>query len=359
MPPHGHHRFGDVLGHPHRPAALLRQRHRQRFDLGPGLAAVGAAHVGNDDPDARQRKAEDVGQLELDAEGVGRGTPDRQAVGVDLGNGHVGLHGVVVHHGEREGVFHHRVGLGEPGRDVALLEPVAEADVARGRLVEQRRAVGSGLLDGDHRGQGLVLHRHRTKRIFGRVLGIRRYRGHRLTGKQRAVQRDDGMILYPAAEVRVPVAKVLPGEDGADPGNPLRRAGVDGDDARVRVGAPQDLATEHAGDGHVRNVLRLPRDLGHPVHPASSGADDLHGRWSRGGNRRFVARAGLKPAPTRTTRKQKRFGGPRRFPRCLIAALERRRTRTPSGLRRRPPRPSSASSPLPQTAHSRRCRRAG
>ena len=127
-----------------------------------------------------------------------------------------------------------------PAATSALLQPVAEADVARGRLVEQRRAVGSGLLDGDHRGQGLVLHRHRPKRVFRRILVVRRHRGHRLAREQRAVQRHDGMILDLAAEVRVSVAIVFAGEDGADPGDPLRRAGVDGDDARVSVGAPQD-----------------------------------------------------------------------------------------------------------------------
>ncbi len=136
MPPHGHHRFRNILGQAHGSLAFSSQCHHQGFDLCPRFTPVSASHVRNHHADARQGIVEDVDELELNPERVRRGSPNCDPFCVHLGNRNVWFHGVVVHHGKGEGVFHDRIGLGKPDLNIPFLEFVAEADVSGRRSVD-------------------------------------------------------------------------------------------------------------------------------------------------------------------------------------------------------------------------------
>ena len=191
------------------------------------------------------------------------------------------------------------LGLLEAGVDVALLEVDALGDVRRlGRLrldtgseqvvVQHRRIVRHRRLDIDDVRQHLVLHVDQLERLVGDRLRRRGHRGDRVALVQRlaarhAVARQVAEIHRTFADERLfrrDVREVGGGDDGLHAGELQRLAGVDRDDAGVRVRRALHLAPQHAGHHHVGAELRAAGDLVHAVGTDRPGADDLQIGWN-------------------------------------------------------------------------------
>ncbi len=69
--------------------------------------------------------------------------------------------------------------------------------------------------------------------------------------------------------------EIRAGHHGVDSFHGLGLAGIDGDDARVSVGAAQDLPMEHARPVHVGAEVGLAHDLVDTVVPDGAGSDPL------------------------------------------------------------------------------------
>jgi hypothetical protein len=158
-----------------------------------------------------------------------------------------------------ETVFEDVVGVGEAGLDVAGEHAVVRDDVA----LDVRVDGGCALL---HRRLGVEDARQR------RVVDVDRLE---CPQRDRLVERDHGgdalaLVAHDAVGERGLVlherAVVVLGHvglrvDGEHAGDRLRRAGVDAQDARVRVRAAQDLAVDHPGQAHVVGERGLAGDL--------------------------------------------------------------------------------------------------
>ena len=271
----------------HGTPCLARQGHGQGFELGVVLVAVGPAHQRHCQPHALLRQAEHLGQLLADDERVlGRG-PYGDAVVAPLGQDQLRLHGVVGHLGELEGVLEDPFRGGEPVLDAALAAFVVEAHVGvlPGLVVHggiagvfravfahgfvQGRGVGvQGRIQGQERRERLVLHADEPQRLGGRLRGLRGHRRHRVPFIADLVHGQHRDVLHQRAVVGGDVLQVRGREHRGHPGMGLCGRGVDGQDARVRVGAAQDPRMEHVRARQVRGVHRLPPHLGGAVEPA-------------------------------------------------------------------------------------------
>ena len=136
MAPAGDHRFGDRGHHAHRPLRFARQRRDQRLNLAARLAAVGAADEVYMHAHFGQRRVKHLGDIGAHAERMTGGSPDRDAVAVDLGDRRVRLHRVVIDHRKVELVLDDHVRLGETFGDIAFDQLVMGANVFLGEIVQ-------------------------------------------------------------------------------------------------------------------------------------------------------------------------------------------------------------------------------
>ena len=161
----------------------------------------------------------------------------------------------------------HGVGLGEclvGGRLVAGLPGRAGEVVALARLVvaDQRRVVVERAAGVHHRGQRLVLDVDQAERVVGRVLVGGDHERHLLALEAHLVARQHGLRVvgdrgHPGQAERL---EVLGGDHRGHVGMGERGRRVDRDDARVRVGAAQQRAVDHARQPDVVEVVALAAD---------------------------------------------------------------------------------------------------
>jgi hypothetical protein len=152
-------------------------------------------------------------------------------------------------------------------------------------LEQQRRILGHRLVDVDHVRQDLVLHVDEADRL---ARDGRAGRGHRgdsvplvenlLTGHDVASHVPEIDCQALGADVgELVLGQIGAGHHGLDAGQRLRARGVDGDDARVGVRAPENLSEQRAGHVEVRAEHRRARHLRHAVGADRAGADPLEG----------------------------------------------------------------------------------
>ena len=214
------------------------------------------------------------------------------AVGIDPHAAGVRLDIALVHRRGLELLLDHDIGLGKPGIEVADLEfePLRDVgglgrrrlDPARHHVFEQQRRVGlHRLVDIDDVRQHLVIdldQRQGLVRRGGIGCGDRGDRvpliecllaRHHVARHMPEIDRDP----LGADILEFLLGKIVRGHHRPDPGQRRRLGGVDPADARMGMGAAQDLADERAGHRVIGGVERAARHLRHPVRTYRPGAD--------------------------------------------------------------------------------------
>ena len=148
----GRHRFRDALHNPDGALRFSRQGNHQRLDFSSRLAAVGAPDEIHMDADFRQRIMKNLRDLLAYAERVTGRSPDTDAVAIDLRDGRVRFHGIVIDHRKLERVFEDLIRLGKTLFHVSLNQLSLETDISLGKIVNARCVVGHCLIDVDDRG---------------------------------------------------------------------------------------------------------------------------------------------------------------------------------------------------------------
>ena len=242
------------VGQAHRPLGPVREQRQVGLHGDVLFAAEPAAEHGGDHPHAVVREPHDVGDVAEVLDDLRGGADGEHAVLVDPGRAGLGLEVHVVAEGHAVLALDDDVGLREAGVDVALAHLVGADDVA----VLLADAVGVGL-------ERLERVEHARLRVVDDLDGARGLLGlgERLGGDQRhalahvahlLVGQHPVQALEPAAgRVRLAelagglvVGHVLGGQHRVDAGHGLGLAGVDGDDLRRRVLAPEHLRGERA-----------------------------------------------------------------------------------------------------------------
>ena len=141
------------------------------------------------------------------------------------------------------------------------------------RLGHRRRAGLHGLERIDGGGQDVVLDLDQVERLLGDGQLVGGDGGHRMADEHHAVDGQDRM--GPRGRLALQLRDVGRGEDGPHAGQRPRLAGVDAHDARVRVGAAEELGVEQAAGLEIRDVLHLTGDLLGPIRAGDGEPDSL------------------------------------------------------------------------------------
>ena len=255
---------------------------------GFGLAAEGAAHRGLNDPYPGRVDIQHPGQFAVQVVGDLRRRPHGEfAVPLGEPDRAVGLDGRVRRPLEEVVALHHDVRVLQPGVHIAELELHGLGDVPvpprLARLVDVRARIGGdGLVGIQVCGQLLVRDIDEVERGDRRVLVYRRHRRHAVAYVAHLVDAQRVLVRRPRDDA-VGRGHVAAGHGGVDAFQRFRPRGVDRDDARVRVGTPEDLSVEHPGEPDVVGVACPARGLGQPVDLPHRAADDRETAFSAAG----------------------------------------------------------------------------
>ena len=270
-----------------RTAALHRQRRRQDLGLA-GQAdphAKAAAHIrGVAYRDLADGQVQGFGEDHFGGiRGLGGGDHVQSAVGTIGSHGAVGLHLRLLDPGQLHPILHHLVavlerlvGIAAKGEDDRTAADVVVFRIGKPGL--DLRGVG---LDGLQRvvdgRQLLPLDPDELYRLGGDLLRIRGHAGH-FVADVLGFAGKDGLIQHRLMGQRsdehggraVPQlgGGIFKGAHRAHAGQGLGRAGVDGEDLRMGVGAAEDLAMEHPGQMYVK---RKHAPAGHLVKTVVAG----------------------------------------------------------------------------------------
>ena len=152
-----------------------------------------------------------------------------------------------------------------------LFRPVSSPKfLGRQAVMEEGGIVPHGIEDVDHGGQDLVIDFDQGEGLIGRLLIDRRHAGDGVAAIEHFVARQD--VIANVLETSGPFAqinhivligrgKIVRRDDRPHPLQSLGSGGVDGPNAGMGVGTPQNLAVKHAGQPGVAPVDRLAGDL--------------------------------------------------------------------------------------------------
>src|SRR5438094_9588994 len=99
------------------------------------------------DADFRQRIMKNLRDLLAYAERVTGGSPDTDAVAIDLRNGRMRFHGIVIDHRKLERVFEDLIRLGKTLFHVSLNQLSLDTYISRGKIVNASSTIGHRLID--------------------------------------------------------------------------------------------------------------------------------------------------------------------------------------------------------------------
>jgi hypothetical protein len=145
-------------------------------------------------------------------------------------------------------------------------------DVAGRVVVHQCCAWCERLVEREHRGQDFVLDRDPVHRRAG-GFGVHRRDRRNLVADVAHLIEGEGIEIR-AERAPLALRGVGAGRDRLDAGQGRRGAGVDGEDAGVRVGASQHRCVQHAREVQIGDVLRRAGDFGNGVRARYVLADD-------------------------------------------------------------------------------------
>ena len=143
-------------------------------------------------------------------------------------------------------------GLGECRFRLAVAEGAVGHHVAADRLVQGDAAGVQRLLDGDDRGQRLVLHADAFERVLGQVPVFGDHHRHGFAHVAHPVDGECPVLhrLLDAHHERLgPLLNVGAGQHRPHARQPERRAGIDGQQAGMGMGRTQDRGLQGAGPG--------------------------------------------------------------------------------------------------------------
>ena len=165
--------------------------------------------------------------------------------------------------------------FGAGGGIVAHTDLGVGQEVARVLLVELGRTGGHGLLDIQHKGEGLVLHPHQLRGLGGGHLIVRHHHGHVVAVVAHMAAQQQPVRHVLVAGVCGPgvsgggeavLRHVEAGEDFHHAGDPLRRRSVDGLHQAVGHGRMDQPGDQRVGGAEVIGVSGAARGLVKGVH---------------------------------------------------------------------------------------------
>ncbi len=274
--------------------------HRQLGDHdlvreGIGLATEAATMDGAHHPDPVHRQFQHLGQRPVHVvHDLGRG-PQRQAPVHPLRDGRVLLHGEVGVALEEEEVLADVGGAGPPRVQVpelVRLQPVDVAGQAATGVDPLVLRLPQPRLDRHHGLQRLVLDPHRLAGSGCSLLVDGGDRRHRVAHVAHLLRLQRALVLGDREDAEAD-GQVLAGDHGLDARDPSRRAGVDRQDAGVRVRAAQDLAVQHSRQRDVVRVDGGADQLGRRIGLGERPPDDV-----QPAHRLAVPRAAISTAST-------------------------------------------------------------
>ena len=199
------------------------------------------------------------------ARDLGDGVDGEVLARVEGGHAAGGAHAAVGHPARLEVALHDVGGRRFPRLDVAggelprQTQAVVGDGLALGVLVvDERRALGEGLLGVEDRGQVLVLHLDELEGFLGDLRCGGRDRRHLVAIGAHAVLLQ-GHVVFEQAEADL--GRVVGGQHRLDSGERVGFRGVDGEDLRVGPGGVEDLPEQHPRKGEVVDELRPTDDL--------------------------------------------------------------------------------------------------
>jgi hypothetical protein len=261
----------------HRPSGDHRQL--GRADLMRewiALTAEAAADRGCDHPDAAGRKLEHFGQSAMQiVRRLGRGPKRELVVRAVKTDRAVLLHRQMSIALIKKGSLENMVRAGEATFDVAEFEghgllhvsaPVPGVDALTLFGGRQR------LFDGENRFQNFVFNVDKAERLFRQAFADRRHRRHGIAGITDLIDRQRLFVLGRGHDAEL-LRQVLAGEHGEHAIELERPRGVDAEDARMGMGAAQELGVNHPRQIKIVRVHRLAGALRHGVDFAQRLAD--------------------------------------------------------------------------------------
>ncbi len=287
-------------------AGLLRQQHRYRLEVDNRLAAKAAADLRRVALEVAQLHADQLGGQAADDEVALARAPDfALAVGVVFREAGMRLDIALMHGRRLELLLDDHVGFLEAGFDVADREVELLGDVrrllrrrlhaARLHVLEQQRRVRlHRVVDVDDMRQDFVFDLDQRAGLGRRRRIDRGHRGDRVAFIEHLLARHDVAGHVPEVDrdaLGADVGEILIGEilrrdDRLHARQLLGLRGVDRLDARMRMGAAQDLAVERAGQRVVVAVFGRAGHFRHAVRSNGSRANPL---------KRFLDLVHLKP----------------------------------------------------------------
>ena len=286
-----------LAGHLHldRVAALAGQKRRHGLHVDHGLCAKAAADFQRDGLDVGHRDAHEPGGVVAHGELALAAGPDGQfAVGTPLRGAGVGFDIALVYRNRLGFLLNDYIGLLETLFHVAEAELELVGDVAARAvlaLVQQsagaqrrvgqagqplmhgRRAGFHRLIGAEHRGEDLVVHLDQGQSLFGYVRTGSGYGSHgvafvqHLAPGQHVHAEEPEVLDRTLGQVRQASGSLGPvggRDDGVDTGVGLGRAGVNGPDSGVRMGAAQNLAVQQARQVLVGSIACPPGNFSAP-----------------------------------------------------------------------------------------------
>ena len=281
--------------HLHRTPRFLRKQRGERLQVHPELAAEAAADLHRIHFDPRNRQVQRSRHGIAHAERALRARPDLDpAVARPECRGVVRLDIALVHGGGVELALDDDIGLGEAlgrvaQRPAEVLGHVADAVRQRAVhlglqvIVQERRTRSHRVGRGEHGGQHFVIHADQRRGFLGDVRRSSGDGSHGVAAIDRLLIRQN--VGADEAQQRLAFAQIEPairrirhigeGDHGLHARERLGGAGIELQNARVRVRAAQHEAVQHAGHLHVGPVQRAAGHLIGPVGPHRAGSDDV------------------------------------------------------------------------------------
>ena len=275
-----------------RRASLLRQQHRERFEVDGGFATEAATDFGRDHFDVSDRHPEHLRAQRAHIESaLGRAIDRRLSVGVVDADGVVRLDVTLVNHRGIEFALDDEVRRLESSFDLAALELVVLRDVGLlvalflvAQVLQQNRRARLGRGVHRHHGrQHFVLDFDQPQRFLGDMRAGRGDGSDRMAVVQDLFVREDvhrqvhriDHHLTGLLELVRRLRQILRGDNRLDARQRERLVEFDRFDIRVRMRTAQHLAVQHARERVVGAVLGAARHLVNAVVPNRTCADNF------------------------------------------------------------------------------------
>ena len=251
--------FRECVDDLHGTDRLLREQGGKVLQTALVLVAEAGADRRVDDADAVQGQTEYGGETLTVAVGVAARLPDGKAVHLPVGDAAARLQGDGGREGSGVGLLQDEVGFAQPGFGVAAGE---NDGVAGSQVAGRPHARGvrvQGLLRVEDGREPAVLDADEAEGLLGYLRGVSGDSRHLVADMPDGAFEDvdGGVGARSAAALDAAGGCIAVRDNSPHAQQPFRLRDVETGDFGVRVGAAQNLAPEHAGQGKVGDVPGL------------------------------------------------------------------------------------------------------